>query len=347
MRALAGSLAAAALLAACSSPEEAPVELVWTEQASGVEHSLRGLSVVDADTAWVGTQDGTVLLTVDGGANWAQFRIAEAGTMDLRSAHGFDGQSALFITAGHPAQLFRTDDGGASFDLVYQDPSDQAFYDTLAFWNAHDGIAFSDPVDGAFRILLTHDGGTSWQAASGLPEPLDGEAGFAASNTMIALAGDNMAWIGTGGGDRARVLHTANAGESWSVHDTPMASGAGGAGIFSVAVMDGQIVIVGGNYTEADIVDGTSAWSKDDGTTWHVPSETASGYRSAVAAIPGHAGHFVAVGPNGTDLTRDGGMSWVRISETGFHAIAFAPDGSAGWAVGSDGRISRVEVAEN
>ena len=332
-------------LTACTPTPAGPPEFTWTEQQSGVDLSMRGLAVVDAQTVWVGSPEGTVLRTVDGGDTWTHTQIAGAETLDLRSAHAFDDQHALFITAGAPARLYVTRDGGENFDLVLEDPSEAAFFDTLEFWDDQHGIAFSDPIDGAFHILLTNDGGVTWSLATGLPAPLDGEAGFAASDTSIAVAPGGAAWIGMGGAETARVLHTEDYGSSWTVHDTPMAAGSGGAGIFSLSWSQDRLVAVGGNYTEPDEPRLAAFWSDDRGQTWHIPATGTGGYRSAVTHIPGQVGYLLAVGTNGTDISADGGASWQPVSDAGFNAIRFADDGSVGWAVGSNGTISRIDVS--
>jgi len=68
-----------------------------------------------------------------------------------------------------------------------------------------------------------------------------------------------------------------------------------------------------------------------------------SGYRSCVALGLDFLSNpiLIAVGPNGTDVSRDLGESWKRTSDEGFHALDFSPDRKAGWAAGSDGRIGR------
>jgi len=338
-------LVLAALTAACQpAPSPSAVSIVWTPQDSGVASSLRGLAVIDANTAWVGAPDGVVLRTTDGGQSWTRSRIEAAAGLDLRSAHGFDADHALFFTAGSPARLFETRDGGASFTLVYEDAASAAFFDSLAFWDENRGIAFSDPVDGVFHILLTEDGGQSWHRATGLPQPLEGEAGFAASDTSLALGADGRVWIGTGGGARARILAGEDFGASWHGVDTPLASGAAGAGIFSVAASGNTLVAVGGNYTREDDRAGVAAYSLDGGRVWFEPRTGPTGYRSGVAAIPQLGGHFLAVGPNGADLSRDGGRSWEAVSADGLNAVAFAPGTGAGWAVGTNGQIMRLSV---
>ncbi|WP_339747389.1 hypothetical protein [uncultured Maricaulis sp.] len=332
-------------LAACQPAPQQAIIMDWAAQESGVTSSLRGLTVVDAETAWIGAPDGIVLRTIDGGANWTQSRIEAAAGLDLRSAHGFDADHALFFTAGSPARLFETRDGGASFTLLYEDPSEAAFFDGLAFWDDQHGIAFSDPVAGVFHILLTGDGGQSWTKTTGLPEPLDGEAGFAASDTSLALGEDGRVWIGTGGGARARILLSMDYGASWRVVNTPLASGQSGAGIFSIAASGNTLVAAGGDYTRPDETVGVAAYSLDGGHVWFEPETPPSGYRSAVAAIPGLSGHFLAVGPNGADLSRDGGRSWSPISQTGYNAVSFAPGSPFGWAVGAEGKIARLRVS--
>jgi photosystem II stability/assembly factor-like uncharacterized protein len=337
---------AAAALTACTPPGGGEPVFTATPQESGVESSLRGLSVVDAQTAWIGAPGGRVLRTIDGGSTWQLSGIAEASELDLRSAHGFDATRALFFTAGQPARLYLTEDGGATFSMVWEDETGQAFFDTLAFWNDLEGLAFSDPVDGRFLVLLTFDGGRTWQEARGLPDPLPGEAGFAASNTSMATSPDGCAYIGTGGGETARLLRGCGFGAAWDAVDTPLAAGTPGSGIFSVAWTGDRLVVSGGNYEAPDSAEGVLAWSRNHGESWSEPLQPPRGYRSAVAALPGHPRILLATGPNGTDISRNAGEIWTPLDAIdGHHALAFAPDGSAGWAVGPEGRITRIEVS--
>ncbi len=341
---LAGIAIITGLLTACFGVTAAPEQLGWTPQVSGVDLNLRGLAVVDANIVWIGSPQGTVLRTVNGGKTWTHTRIPAAASLDLRSVHAFDDQHALFFTAGSPAQLFVTFDGAQSFKLVYEDVSAAAFFDSLEFWDDQRGLAFSDPVDGQFHILLTSDGGQSWRPVDKVPHPLIGEAGFAASDTSIAVAPGGLAWIGTGGGLTARVLHTLDWGKSWVVYDTPLAAGTREAGVFSVVFNQRYLIAVGGNHTKADEGLLAAAWSFDQGKSWTIPAGGVSGFRSAVAAIPSKAGHLIAVGTNGVDMSYDHGDNWFRSSDTGFNAIAFSSDGTVGWAVGSEGRISQIDV---
>lgn len=48
----------------------------------------------------------------------------------------------------------------------------------------------------------------------------------------------------------------------------------------------------------------------------------------------------LAVGPTGSDVTRDGGRTWTRFDTGSFDAVACA--GAACWASGEKGRIARL-----
>ncbi|WP_417487625.1 WD40/YVTN/BNR-like repeat-containing protein [Maricaulis sp.] len=338
---LAGLALAASALAGCDSE-------TWTvtAQSGGVASSLRGLSVVDDDTVWIGAPDGQVLRTLDGGASWQVSSVALADGADLRSAHGFDGEHALFATAGQPARILETRDGGESFATVWNDTSGAAFIDSLAFWDRDRGLAFSDPVEGGFLILRTLDGGASWHRLEGLPEPLEGEAGFAASNSSIALTAEGCAFIGTGGGAVARILRSCDFGEHWDAVETPMAAGSGGAGIFSVSVGEPDVLVAsGGDYLSPEARIGNFALSTDHGDSWQLSDSPPFGYRSGVANV---GNQWFSVGTNGVDIgaADPNGVEW-RQSDWDIpapNAIAFSASGRVGWIVGAEGGIWKLTM---
>jgi len=323
----------------------AATELEWTPVESGSQASLRGLCAVSAEVAWASGERGTVLRTADG-AEWTAAPVPGAEELDLRDVEAFDAERALVIGAGSPARVYRTEDGGASWTLAYENADERAFLDAMAFWDERRGLAFSDPIDGKLLVIATADGGASWKAlpAAALPDSPEGEAGFAASGTCLALGGTANAWIGLGGAHAARVFATSDGGASWSAATTPLVSGASSTGIFSLAFFDGgRGVAVGGDHEAPDATAGNAAWTSDGGATWKlVEGEPPTGYRSCVVALPDTPGPtLVAVGPNGSDLSTDGGLTWRRFSDAGYHAVACAPDGTV-WASGADGRLAKL-----
>jgi photosystem II stability/assembly factor-like uncharacterized protein len=188
----------------------------WTAQTSGVNVTFRGVSAVDAQTAWVSGSGGTVLRTTDGGVTWANVSPAGAQKLDIRDVDAIDAQTAyaLSIGNGDQSRIFKTTDGGASWVTQFVSPDADAFYDAMAFWDDRRGLAFSDSAGGLTRILTTSDGGATWTRIppTGLPPALDNEGAFAASGTNVAVWGTQHAWIGTGAaargvGDTAHVGH--------------------------------------------------------------------------------------------------------------------------------------------
>ena len=316
--------------------------LAWQVQASGCHASLRGLSVVDEAIAWASGSDGTFLRTVDGGRSWHCGRVPGAEGLDFRDVQAFGAERALLLSAGTPARMFLTEDGGASFVEVYANDAGGVFFDSVAFGDDAHGLAFSDPVDGAFLVVRTTDGGRTWSKvpAASLPAPQDGEAGFAASGTCLAMLDAAHAWIGTGGGAAARVLRTTDGGRSWTAVPTPLRSGAASTGIFSLAFRDAQHgVAVGGDYQQPELRGGHAARSDDGGRSWQPIEPGPRGFRSCVAHVAART--WVAVGTSGADVSFDDGRHWQPLGDVGYHAVAFAAGGS-GWAVGAGGRIAHL-----
>ena len=316
----------------------------WSPQASGTGVRLRGVSAVSREVAWASGDRGTYARTTDGGRTWRAGVVPGAEALDFRDVDAFDADTAylLAIGAGERSRIYKTTDAGRSWALQFQNTRPDAFFDAMAFWDRDHGIAMSDPVGGKFLIITTSDGGRTWaeSPAAGMPPALEGEGGFAASGTCIAVRGKSHVWFGTGGPRGARVFRSRDGGRTWEVSATPLLSGAS-AGVFSVTFTDARRgVVVGGDYTKEQEAGANVAVTDDGGKTWALAAgRRPNGYRSAVAVVPSKTAFtLVAVGPNGADLSLNGGRSWVAYGREGFHSVSFAGY-AAGWAVGEGGRI--------
>jgi photosystem II stability/assembly factor-like uncharacterized protein len=330
----------------CVTAGSTPASAQWQPQSSPTDAELRGLSVVSSNVVWASGQRGTVLHTLDGGAHWTRDTIPGASALDLRAIAATSGTTAHAISIGDSSRVYRTTDGGRTWSLRWSATRKGTFLDAIRFWDARHGIAMSDPVDGKLLVIVTSDGGESWREIppEGLPPALEGEGGFAASGTCLAVFGETHAWIATGGAASARVYHSADRGATWTVHDTPLRAGVPSAGVFSVAFRDARHgVSPRGDYQRPDLPVLTHPTTRDGGATWTLTDSAAApaGYRSAVAIVPGtRANTLVAVGLTGSDVSVDGGATWQRADSTAFNSVAFASS-SAGWAVGPKGRIAR------
>jgi hypothetical protein len=96
---------------------------------------------------------------------------------------------------------------------------------------------------------------------------------------------------------------------------------------------------VGGDYKDIGNPRRVAAYSPDQGKTWKLAEKQPGGFRSAVARIDEK--FLVAVGPNGEDLSEDGGAHWRRTDSLNLNALAVLRYDYA-WAVGPNGTIARL-----
>lgn len=314
----------------------------WRNAATAGPATYRALAAVNRRVAWLGSDDGTVLRTADGGRSWLDVSPPAVSGLHFRDLHAFDASTVIAMTAGagSDSRLYRTSDGGGSWDLVHQAGDPSAFFDAMAFLDERNGLVFSDPIDGKFQIFATRDAGRTWSLlpGTGMPPALPGEFGFADSGTSMAAAGRDV-WFGTGSG-ATRVFHSSDRGLTWDVSSTPVLTG-DTAGIYGLAFRNANLgLAVGGDFATPDITEHVSA------TTWHggpwtTPAREPSGVRFAASWIPGARHTVVAVGINGSDVSDDDGQHWTRFSGDGFNTIDCAVDATC-WAAGDSGRVATL-----
>lgn len=344
MRKLIGTfaLALAVPLTANTAHADASSEPEWTRVDVGTTQGLRGLDAVDRDTAWVGGSDGGVWRTTDGGATWQDVSPPDTTGLLFRDVEARDADHAtvLAIGEGDASRIYRTDNGGADWDLVFVNDEPRAFYNCLDYYpGGRYGLAVSDPVDGRFRIIGTDDGGRSWEVlpTDGMPPAVDGEFNFAASGTCLVTVG-RQAYMASGGA-ASRIFHSSDRGITWDVVDAPIpATDAGG--VFSLTFKNPRKgVVVGGDFLAPDNGVDASGFTRD-GSTWNGGGDL-GGYRSGADWVYGERATVLAVGPTGSDVTHDGGLTWTTFSDTGFDSVVCTPD-KACWASGSGGRVGRM-----
>jgi photosystem II stability/assembly factor-like uncharacterized protein len=321
----------------------------------GAEHlDFRGIQAFDANTAIVmssGKGDLSRLYkTTDGCQTWKLI------FSNPYSPNGFF-DALLFLDPKH--------------GLLFGDPS-------LSGGNT--------PVEypGDFRVRVTRDGGTTWgpiTAPDWPPHPgrglhaLPDESAFAASNSSIASRG-GWFWFATSAsrvafrrlyegthpsGALFQPAYCAGAvdpvsnecGQPWidfrnSTTHIPHSSPS--SGIFSLYFQTATLgIAVGGDYTKADQITASAAFTFDGGRTWHSSQTPPHGYRSSVA-YDAAAKTWITVGPNGTDISTDDGKNWKPLRPD--PALDEAPDADRNWnaislpfVVGPHGRIGKLNAA--
>ncbi len=328
-----------------------PVSTIKWHQVNLQTHSsFRGLGVAADGTIWVGGTRGTVIRSTDGGLTWTVDTVPGARSFDFRGVAAVDSATAYAaVSSADTGRIYKTVDGGRSWQLQYRDERPGVFLDGVACWRARRCIAAGDPIAGHFFILTTDDGGAHWtqRDSSTTPRARSGEAAFAASNSTLIVGSGGRAWLATGGGPSGRVWRTSDYGLSWRFAETPITAGNASAGIFSLAFCDvDHGVAVGGNYRTPDSTGAHVALSANGGETWTAgDSAHTTPYLSGAACVDAKRAPrtLVGVGPSGTFVSA-GGSHWERGAQEALNAVAALPRGRL-VAVGGNGAVVTAEVA--
>ncbi len=320
-----------------------------TPQSSGTDQLLQAVSAVDESVVWVSGHGGTYARTTDGGTTWEAGMVPDADTLQFRDVHAVDAQTAYLLGAGPSdmSRIYKTTDAGSTWDLQWVNPDPDGFYDCLDFWDRDRGAAYGDEVDGQLSIIVTGDGGATWErvAPDRLPPALEGEGGFAASGLCLVTGADGVGWIATGAADTARVLRTDDYGRTWTVAVTPLVAG-GAAGLTAVSFRDDRHgIALGGDIGAPEDYSDNVAVTDDGGRTWTLAGRPQiSGAFYGGLYVPGiDRPWVVGVGPAGADYSIDNGQAWVSLDTLNYWGVGFASP-TAGWLVGPGGRITKVSM---
>ena len=308
-----------------------------------VESSFRGLSVVDDSVIWASGSNGWIGRSTDGAKSWRFNQVKGFEKLDFRSLHAFDKLRAIIANAGSPAHILQTIDGGNTWQIVYQNNHADFFFDGIDFWNDREGIIYGDPIQGRMLLLITKDGGNTWNELPELQRPLlnEGEGSFAASGTGIRCYDKSRVMISTGG-KVSRLFISENKGTSWRVISPPILQGESSTGIFSLAFRDKKMgILVGGDYLRDSLRTQHILLTQDECKTWNVPYTPTRGLRECVEFLSDKV--VIATGPTGTDISYNSGVDWQPLSdEKGFHVVRKARKGKLVVVTGNK-KISRIK----
>ena len=322
----------------------------WQIQTSGIDTNLRAVSAAtshdsaghEINSVWTSGSNSVILRSLDEGKTWKRLYIRGAEDLDFRGLKALDDKIVYAMSSGEgeKSRIYKTTDSGETWELQFTDKRKAFFLDAIVCDSDTQCFALADPIDGKFLLLQTREG-KLWTPlpADHLPAALPGEGAFAASNSALALGGDQELYFVTGGAAKSRVFYSPNWGQTWSVTETPFAGGKASAGIFSIEPKEGAtIVAVGGDYKNPAQTASVAAYSLDRGKTWALSASQPSGYRSAVASVDGAL--FVAVGPTGADVSLDAGVHWKFSASLNLNAICVL-DVFSTWVVGPNGTVAR------
>lgn len=227
-------------------------------------------------------------------------------------------EDIFILSVSNPALLIKINKEYLDLKLVYEEKHEKVFYDSMQFLDDNFGIAMGDPIDNCLNVIITNDGGNSWQKipCEKLPKLIEGEAAFAASNTNLILRGNTIFMVS--GGVKSRVFVSNDKGNSWNVYNTPIIQGKAMTGIFTADFYDEKIgVIAGGDYENQKDNSSNKAITIDGGKSWSLIAQNEGfGYASCIQFVPGKNGNeIVCVGATGLHYSYDSGKTWLKMLE--------------------------------
>jgi hypothetical protein len=307
---------------------------VWTMQNVGYTVPAaypNDIDIVDPNIVWTGASqlgDGSGAIvqlwsrTIDGGLNWTSGSFTADVNYQVSNISGVDANTCYILTfnytVGSTGYLFKTVDGGVTWDTVHTELFSTAgvsFPNVVHFFDANNGFLMGDPEAGEYEIYTTADAGVTWTRVPGanIPDPLS-----AAEYGIINVYGaqGNHIWFGTNNG---RVYQSHDMGMTWVATTAGTASTSNSVtGVSFRDSLNGFVL----RSTTAPAY--TSYKTSDAGATWVPVTPSGTFFKSDFMYVPGTTG-MISVGGSatgrGTSISYDDGANWELLDTAGLGTV--------------------------
>lgn len=309
--------------------------------------SFRGMSISSDGSIWVSGSKGTIGMSRNKGATWDWVNPIGYDNADFRDVHAFSWTTAIAMRVDSPGIILRTIDAGKTWDVVYTDNRPGIFLDALTFRNTMEGICVGDPINGKMVVIVTRDGGKSWQSLpeAQCPELLPGEAMFAASGSnVIPHPRKRKSYLAVTGCSMARIWEIFPWNSKLTPKSTtlPIQQGTAYTGANAIISAKKHLMVVGGNFEKP--------LRSDSNFVFRVKrkpfqlSGLAGGYKSSIA--DNLAFKRVACGTSGISIHSapygSYPIPWKILSPEKFHVVAVLPYSNTFFLAGPNGKIGMV-----
>ncbi|MDN3669225.1 YCF48-related protein [Echinicola jeungdonensis] len=329
-------------VSACDSPRAVEVTspLGWEILSTPTQQNILGLSPITDEIIWACGTEGLWMRTLDGGEAWEIGTIEGLDSVNFLDIEAFDAITAIAVSAGMPAMIYKTTDGGKKWNPTFQGSS-HTILNGITFINEDKGYAFGEPVEGQWLILKTFDGGDSWINLTNTPIVEDPEQAPGKGSSLFAKGAE--IWFSSGG-SQSQIYFSKNGGTAWEKIFVSERNGAYHLGISDLDKVGRQSLIgVGGDYSSPDNNENNVFLSSSDGQVWREPKgNPPSGFCSGVSYYPKNQ-WLITVGANGSDFSKNGGEHWEKFSDEVFNNVQKSHTEESIWASGSDGKIAKLK----
>ncbi len=297
----------------------------WSQQNSGTTNLLYTCKAVSEMVCWAAGSNGTVRRTTDGGTNWINANPNPGVlTGTIRNMEAIDGNTAWVTTeTSTSTKIYRTSNGGNNWVSVYSNTT--GLIKGIRMYDTMNGIAIGSPISGFWNVLLTTDGGNSWNSA---PNPPAADFIHQAVHNSFQVDGPSNIYWGT---SLTSIFMSTNGGSNYTENSTP------GAGIYIFALR------ISPNGT--GLAAGTSmSRSTNGGVTFQSHSVPGAGNINGIESSDNYWWYI-----RGTKVyhSTDNGVSWTEqyTSPQTMNHLDFPGNISGnptGWAVGIGGHIHKM-----
>lgn len=238
------------------------------------------------------------------GQDWSQFGPGNLSqTEPVYCIYALDNQKVWAGTGPSTGQaaVLRSTNGGGSWQTASVSTI-TPFVNAVHFFDAQNGIALGDPLNGIWGIALSTDGGASWSSPPASPSA--GSASEAGWNNSYAVVGDSI-WFGTNNG---RIYRSTDRGLSWSW--SPTGVNRNSLDIDFGNSLEGIACIrtAGGSGTRGLLI------TRDGGTTWTSATLPRSDAEPLGVAFVRGANRAYLTTQYGVFETRDLGTTWTQMA---------------------------------
>ena len=315
----------------------------WTPITLDTKASFRAIRSLGSNI-WIAGTRGTVIHSADGGGHFKVSQVPGADTLDFRDLAILSDKTVLLMSAGPAengaAKIFRTENGGSSWELAYQIKEKGYFFDAIT-WDGEQGLVLSDPAGPFYGLIRISKKGLTFELLNPASHPplQKGEAAFAASGSSLQKTKKGY-YIVTGGGEKARVLSSKDALHWESIFaEIP---GGEGTGFFSLGVRDAKnLWIGGGNYARIKEGPIPILESNDAGISWsRVVGAPAYYVEKILWADP----YWILSGPAESSAFDPKKKQWISLGKSPYHNLCLVGDRIYG--VGGRGQIGFISLSQ-
>lgn len=287
----------------------------WRDVTPAVVPVRDGEPFFLGNSAWLfSSAQCSVYYTADGGATWKHSApVISAPPTSLRGLLCTGPAQITFADANHGllgfgpeammtsiVSLYATTDGGASWQLINNDPHVEWFYTV----DSQLIMGVTQLPQGGSELWQSRDGGHTWELAPiqypatalavQRPVSFDG-GGLWSGVTVIAVDNGKSLWL----------QRSTSGGTHWALEGTPLALS--GNGVLDACLVSETVAFVVGAA-------GTLSATTDGGATWNAVATHPSAMENI--SFPSSTMGW-ALDPNGTLLTTsDGGHAWMTVPYT-------------------------------